>query len=215
MERIRNIFDRTRLCEGLRIPSSVAILSNNATNIGKKIETEIFKFLARSGVQTIFTSASCGKHDHNINPFLKEFSATASLDRSDFGLNISREKPEVVIWLDAFANNSCNNYQTYLRNGGSDYKTLNIYCSRNRYGFFYGIPTAPCDEIDRTFLGSRSFGSWSAEFESGVSFRDYHILQFALLAVYLTVSERIFDMATEHEGKAYLLDNGEHFDGII
>jgi len=216
MENIRNIFDRTRLCEGLRIPGTVALLVSNNSDFGKDLEKEIFKFLMRSGVQTIFTSnTATGIHYHDVNPFIKEFAySTSSSQRQSYKTYIHNERPEVFIWVDPIVDAGVYNDIESSFQYMPDYKVLNIYCGKNSYGFFYGSPTAPSNEVFNKFKVPR-FDHWGTSFANGHGQGGEHLFMFALLAVYLTVSEKIFDMASEKEGKGFILSNGENFDEII
>jgi hypothetical protein len=204
METIKDIFNRTRLCEGLRIPRTVVIANYNRSDYEAAFIGKVATFLERSGVQNLVM-----RYNHNcfINPFMKVMCADLSVSRGltvlpDF---IKNEEPEVAIWSgEDSRGDNVERFYTPLK----DRELLNIYVASRRIGLYYGKPFALTAQIRRAFLGSEdtTFGHISQTLRNGNSIDKQWLQKVAVLTTYFTVSEQIYDMVTENPNKPYLFD---------
>jgi len=206
MEQIRNIFDRTRLCEGLRIPKTVGILNYQRNESERFVVDNIATFMERSGIQTLYTRVN---RFSMINPFLKNFniddSVIGGLTRvSDM---LRNETPEVVIWVgeDAVLANF-----SRIQSCFEDKELLNIYVSSKYIGIYFGKPMKYVSDVREKFLGNtdRVFGHVTTTFDGRSPDKTWY-LKLAILATYFTVSEKIYDMTTENADKKYLFTTGD------
>jgi len=206
MEQIRNIFDRTRLCEGLRIPRTIGVFNYNRGDVERSLVERICTFMERSGVQKIYSRINYRTY---INPFARginiEDSVLGGLTRQ---VDMMRaDPPEAAIWLGV---ESTLSNLSRVNAGLSEKDMINIYVSSNFIGIYYGKPLATQSSVLLKFFNTtdREFGRITSSVD-GRSTDNSWYLKLAILVTYFAVSEQIHDMLTEKPEQAYLFNVGD------
>lgn len=193
METIKNIFDRTRLCEGLSIPHTVGVFGER-TGLNNEIMKEILLGLERSGVNRVYTNT---EYTPMINPFMTVRSTTmrGNTGETPYLAAIQKEDFDAIIWMSENYASEISNVVNLVRNK----EALNVVISTNRIGVFYGKPLLSYTEVRNKFCKGSTFGFTSSDLSDGSSPPRMHRFRLALLAVYFTVSEAIASMVTSSE----------------
>ena len=204
MESIKDIFNRTRLCEGLRIPRTVVIANYSNNDSERFFVNTVSTFMERSGVQNLIMRYN---HPCMINPFMKVLCTDMSVHRGmttlpDF---VKNEQPDVAIWCgeDSRGDNVPRFYEP-LKNT----ELLNIFVASRRIGLYYGKPFSLTAQIRRAFRESEdnSFGQVNQTLTNGSSVDKQWLHKLSILATYFAVSEQIYDLVSEHPHKPYLFE---------
>ena len=193
METIKNIFDRTRLCEGLAIPRTVGVFGER-TGLNKEIMKEIILGLERSGVSRVYSNT---EFETMVNPFMtfRSYNMNSPAGETQYHKAAQAEDFDVLIWLsENYASDVCEAFADVR-----DKTALNIVISTNRIGMFYGKPLPGYQEVRNKFTKGNSFGFTSSDLPNGASPGRMHRFRLALLAVYFAVSEAVSEKVSASE----------------